>query len=67
MCSMFDISEGSKKLNDNVREDRAGQDSNGYKYTRLMSDESIIKINKLFSQDFDALGYKKVIPAKGML
>ena len=38
MCSMFDISDVPKDLNDNVRKDYARLELNGYKYTSLMND-----------------------------
>ena len=66
MCSMFDISDVPKDLNDNVRKPCGGPESNGYKYTSLMNDESVRKINKLFSEDFETFGYTKIVPTKGV-
>ena len=63
MCAMFGISDVSE-VNDNLGDDHVAQTSKGYRYVKCMNAESIRRINKLFSQDFETFGYQKVTSPK---
>ena len=65
LCQLFGIENAGNQTLNQSGDVNAELDVQGYRYIHRLQPQTITRINEVFSDDFDLLGYKKIQPKIG--